>query len=634
MKKMNLINKIKSKYILGALLNYINDDKFKMKLFAYSKLFQKKFNFSISDYEIEFLNKTQFDYNNYLKISEKTFNEEYFDKQYLDNQFKNYLSQYNINLKIINTIMDYYFQNGKFNEKENNESKINHGKEIDIFSPFFDLLSKKGEIFEKFCIMIPLIIINKYKLIQDYNSIFDKLNENDLNYNSISFYMKDNDDLEVLKKLKIDFKKIIKISAINKGNKINHKKFLNILLSFNLNNSLLYLSLKKDYYESIKSNDFSEINNFNTLENLSLNGFHFEGIFLIKIPTLKTLYINQCENISFDEMTCLNIIKLYIYDTNRFYFRSPYSCFKFPNVEECELIDTKSEISHYNNLIDFNSFNSLKSLKVEDSDFYSLNNAPLENVIIYNHSYSKRSINIKFEISDLRMIKKIISMKTLKKVTFKMTIYNKERLLKIKDKNNSITDMEVSFVDYNIGDFMIYFLNFFPNLTKLSLFIDKIICDNERTYTLEITENAFCKINDIKIITTNQDVKIFCGLFKNLENIDIECYNIKDIKNILPLFNNDCDIFFINLKHFRFVHHDSKEINSEVLNNLYNNISYMPNLKTFELQCKIDDKEENFMKLKEKLNLLKLEKIILCNTLEDISKHDKDNKNDDDSSSI
>ena len=50
--------KINSKYVLNSIFNYINDDKFKMKLFLYSKLFQNLFNLTILDYQLHFLNRT------------------------------------------------------------------------------------------------------------------------------------------------------------------------------------------------------------------------------------------------------------------------------------------------------------------------------------------------------------------------------------------------------------------------------------------------------------------------------------------------------------------------------------------------------------------------------------------------
>jgi hypothetical protein len=389
------------------------------------------------------------------------------------------------------------------------------------------------------------------------------------------------------------------------------------VFSSSLNNTLLYLSLKKDYYPEIKPENFTSINNFNILESLSLDEFRFTDKFILKIKSLKTLFINECENITLDEITCNNLKKLYIYDSNRFYYES--SLLKLPNVEECELIDRKSEISHYNYLIDFGSLKSLKLLKAEDTDFYDLKNAPVEIAKIYNHSFTKRSINIKIEVSDIRMMRKIISIQTLKKICFILTLYNREKLLRIKDKNHSIKDMEVYFNNFNnAGDFMINFLNYFPNLTKVTLGIRHTIRKKESgEYILDIIENNYCHINDIKIIMANNDVNIFCGPFEKMEKFDIECLErMEDIKAILPFFNKNCNRTFQNLKYFRFVYHDPKGINSDFLNILSNNINnkLMPKLKTFEFRINIDDKDSNFKNLEEKLLSLKLEKIILSNT--------------------
>ena len=617
--KKKYIHEIKSKYILDSIFTYIKDDKFKMKLFVYSKLYQKKLDFDIVNYQIEILNKNKFNFCSYLKFSKNNLSQQNFNKQYLISQFTNDISKYNINLNDISTIINYYFGNNNFQKmQENNKAKINSEIEIDIFSPYFEFLSNNKNIFKNFCIIVPLARIKKFSLINDYNSIFERLAEIHSNYNSIILYTKDNDDLDILKNLSINYKKIIKLSTVNLGNQINYNIFFNILFSLSINNTLLYLSLKNNSHQIIKQSIFSNINNFNNLEYLSLNKFRFEGAFRLKIHTLKTLFINSCENITLDEMTGLNLKKLYIYDSNRFFYESTNSLLKLPNVEECELIDRQSEISHYNYLIDFNSFNSLKFLKVEDTDFYSLKDAPVKIATIYNHSFVKRSINIKLEISDLRILRKIISIKSLEKISFRMTIYNKERLLRIKDKNYSIKDIEVFFNDYVVGDFLTYFCNFFPNLTRLSVIIRNIIRKKESgEYILDIVENNNCKINNFKIIMANTDIKLFCGNFENMETIDIECLEkISDIKSIIPLFNNYCNRIFLNLKHFRFVYHDSDGINSDFLNILCDNINKMPKLKTFEFKCKIDDKESNLKKLEEKLKLLNLEKYILSNTFD------------------
>jgi hypothetical protein len=531
------------------------------------------------------------------------------------------------------TIVNNYIINNKSPKiQKKNKNNINSGIEIDIFSPFFDFLYKE-DIFKNFSIIIPLIRIRKFDLINDYNHIFDQLAKRKSNYNSIILYTNDNDDLELIKYLDINFNQILKLSAVNLGNQSNYNDFFNIVFSSNLNNTLLYLSLKKDYYPEIKPENFTSINNFNILESLSLDEFRFTDKFILKIKSLKTLFINECENITLDEITCINLKKLYIYDSNRFYYES--SLLKLPNVEECELIDKKSEISHYNYLIDFGSFKSLKLLKAEDTDFYDLKNAPVEIAKIYNHSFTKRSINIKIEVSDIRMMRKIISIQTLKKICFILTLYNREKLLRIKDKNHSIKDMEVYFNNFNnAGDFMINFLNYFPNLTKVTLGIRHTIRKKESgEYILDIIENNDCHINDIKIIMANNDVNIFCGPFEKMEKFDIECLErMEDIKAILPFFNKNCNRTFQNLKYFRFVYHDPKGINSDFLNILSNNINnkLMPKLKTFEFRINIDDKDSNFKNLEEKLLSLKLEKIILSNTFEDIYNDEEEEKFDSD----
>ena len=633
MKNIHVINEIKSKYILEQIFDYIKDDKFKMKLFCYSKLFQSKLNLNIIDYQIAFLNKINFDYNNYLKFSTNTFDQQNFESKFLISQLTEDLSKYNINLNIMPTIVNNYIINNKSPKiQKKNKNNINSGIEIDIFSPFFDFLYKE-DIFKNFSIIIPLIRIRKFDLINDYNHIFDQLAKRKSNYNSIILYTNDNDDLELIKYLDINFNQILKLSAVNLGNQSNYNDFFNILFSSNLNNTLLYLSLKKDYYPEIKPENFTSINNFNILESLSLDEFRFTDKFILKIKSLKTLFINECENITLDEITCNNLKKLYIYDSNRFYYES--SLLKLPNVEECELIDKKSEISHYNYLIDFGSFKSLKLLKAEDTDFYDLKNAPVEIAKIYNHSFTKRSINIKIEVSDIRMMRKIISIQTLKKICFILTLYNREKLLRIKDKNHSIKDMEVYFNNFNnAGDFMINFLNYFPNLTKVTLGIRHTIRKKESgEYILDIIENNYCHINDIKIIMANNDVNIFCGPFEKMEKFDIECLErMEDIKAILPFFNKNCNRTFQNLKYFRFVYHDPKGINSDFLNILSNNINnkLMPKLKTFEFRINIDDKDSNFKNLEEKLLSLKLEKIILSNTFEDIYNDEEEEKFDSD----
>ena len=67
MENKELINKIKSNYILNNILDYIKDTNFKLKLFIHSKLNQNKLNLKVIYKEI-FLEKIGFNLDKYLNI--------------------------------------------------------------------------------------------------------------------------------------------------------------------------------------------------------------------------------------------------------------------------------------------------------------------------------------------------------------------------------------------------------------------------------------------------------------------------------------------------------------------------------------------------------------------------------------
>ena len=251
------MKKINSKYVLNSLFNYINDDKFKMKLCLYSKAFQKLFDINIFDYQLHFLNKNGMKYNNYYKFDYNSKNNEnkYFDKDIIKKTFTEDLSKYNINIttNIITKILNYLeneekkknnIDNKDDNDNKINENKINFGKEIDIYSPFFDSLSINNKIYEKFSIIIPTKYFKEHNLINDYISIFEKLNKLKIKYESITLLCNDNNDLNDLLYLNIKFEQIKKLSIIIMGKKINYNNFFNILFSLNIHNNLLFLSLK------------------------------------------------------------------------------------------------------------------------------------------------------------------------------------------------------------------------------------------------------------------------------------------------------------------------------------------------------------------------------------------------------
>ena len=611
MRKKIISKKIQSKYILNSIFNYIKDVKYKMKLFLYSKSFQQNIGLKLSDYQSEYFKIIGFDFRKYLKYLDIDNNDnQNFDNNLLNQKLKEDLSKYNDNICILPEVIIQYFKDYKNEDNDNNtNAKINSKLEIDIYSPFFDLLSKNNEVFEKMSIVIPTKKFIKFKLNNDYISKFDELNKINSKYTSLNIYCKDNDDLIQLKDLKINFNQIKSLSINCEEKQINYDNFFNFLLSLNIKNNLIDFILNIEGYGEIEPKTFDKLNNFTSIENLSLIGLLFANKFNLKL-NLKVLVIKKCENIIFDENISKNLKKLFLYDTNIFYYGYPNKLIKFPKVEECILINKCSEVSHYNEYIDFSGFENLKILKVEDSDFLSLEKTiHLEELTIFCHSFSKRSINFALSTFDRKIIKKIISIQSLKKVDFRLINIKEEDILEFEEKNNSIKAIKLYFSSY-AEDVIIPLLNKFPKVSKLTLLNDSFFFKDDKP--LEILENANLEIKKIKL-KIGTSVKLFCGPYENLIKINIELLNkINNHRNILPIFNDKCNVIFQNLKYFRFIYHPIEGINKEVLNNIYNNIDNMPNLQYFELVCMtIDDNKELYEKLNKKMVSLNLDKFIL-----------------------
>ena len=98
--KEQLLNKISSKYILEGIFDYIYDRYFKLKLFEYSNLFQKKLHINIFNYQEKYLDKNGFDiikYFSYIYNSSKNFS-----KDLLKDELEKDLLKINFEKKTLN----------------------------------------------------------------------------------------------------------------------------------------------------------------------------------------------------------------------------------------------------------------------------------------------------------------------------------------------------------------------------------------------------------------------------------------------------------------------------------------------------------------------------------------------------
>ena len=113
MENQDLINKIKSSYIIKNIFNYIKDNNFQLKLFIHSKLFQNKLDLTLI-YKEKYIDKIGFDINKYLH-KEKDKGDDLIKK------YDNFLLENKLNKKEFENIIIDVIKN-KIN-KENNIKK-------------------------------------------------------------------------------------------------------------------------------------------------------------------------------------------------------------------------------------------------------------------------------------------------------------------------------------------------------------------------------------------------------------------------------------------------------------------------------------------------------------------------------
>ena len=90
--------------------------------------------------------------------------------------------------------------------------------------------------------------------------------------------------------------------------------------------------------------------------------------------------------------------------------------------------------------------------------------------------------------------------------------------------------------------------------------------------------------------------KIYCQSYESLESVKFiipkkESY----LKNLFPIFNDNCNVIFKCLKSFDFTL-DFTDISFELLNNIYKNIENMPNLIEFSFVCSYKKPDIDFQK--------------------------------------
>jgi hypothetical protein len=232
MENGELINNIKSKHILNYIFDYIKDKDFQLKLFLYSKKFQKEFDINLIVLKEKYLQKLEFDLYKYLYIEPYKF-----EKDYLTNEYNEFFKSKKLNKEIIEKIIYDIFENKKIKDiDEEDVDKIKENEKlINIDSPLFNILSKTKNFSKIFTIHISQEIIDKYNLKEDYIKFFDNLNQLDIKYASIFYILKDMNKINYLKEFNIKFNKIKRLTLKFDNyyeNKVSKNLLICILLSY------------------------------------------------------------------------------------------------------------------------------------------------------------------------------------------------------------------------------------------------------------------------------------------------------------------------------------------------------------------------------------------------------------------
>ena len=561
MEKKKSLYAIKSKYTFKNIFDFVGCDNFVYKLFIHSKKFQKRLDITIADYKCRYFKINLFKYLS-LKCTIKDF---------YTNILKDTLNKDLILYNIKNGLPPKYIFNFF---KENSE--IIKDKELSIYSPLFDFLSK-NDIFKYFNISIPVEIIEKFKLKNDFSKSFNELNSLNSNYTSIILKCQKSNDLKYLNEFKINLEKIKKLSLWLDSKKFEIDDYYNLLNNLFSINILKYNLTELNINSEGKSFEIDEeimdnINQFEVLEDLRLNGFEINGNFILKLGNLKSLYLSNCYNISFEEKfgLQLNTLDISFCRINK----NQGNLIKFPKLKECFLIDDNKK--SYNSIIDFKSLANLKSLNGTISKYFILlDNSSLESICFNTIDYNLEK----------QIFEKILSIKTLKEIyNFGLFQLNDKDISQNKIKNESVKSI---FLHWNASEKCILknFINKFPNLTNFSL---KVLNDNQENNIFQIRENPSSKIDKIDIncsMGIPRNLELYCNQYKNLKEFHLNVSSKINLEQVHPFFNYDFNVIFYSLTIFEFVYDNYNEINLDILKNIYNNIDNMPILKNFKLEC-------------------------------------------------
>ena len=220
---------------------------------------------------------------------------------------------------------------------------------------------------------------------------------------------------------------------------------------------------------------------------------------------------------------------------------------------------------------------------IKGNELINLGNSSLEYLKVISF---KNSIE-----TEVKILEKILTIKTLKEIIIDFKYINDDLISKIEGENNSVNRINMV---WNTEECILYnFQKKFPNISELN-----ISTRNSNYYSsiFEINENPKYKINKLTISNEgNSKLKLYCGPFENLIEFELYHYSeIKNIKNFFPIFRDNCNTIFISLITLKL--NFTIIINNDIINNIFNNIDKMPRLQHFSFNCFVKYIDEDLYK--------------------------------------
>ena len=300
--------------------------------------------------------------------------------------------------------------------------------------------------------------------------------------------------------------------------------------------------------------------------------------FELKLKNLKILTLKNCSDVSLDQKIGKNMKKLII---NNCKINLSKILLQFPELEECFLKD-KNII--FSKIIDFKSLKKLKKIFINSYEFSEIDNSSqIEDIELYElDGFINENI-----------IKKISSFKTIKNVNLELKNIG-EIILEEISPCESITNMKIKFLLNKELKNINNLYKIFPNLLKIIIETSNsnkyYWNDNNNDNEIKIEENLNSKIKEIYCkIKSKACINIYCQSFETVKTLYIESErNLENLDKIFPIFNNKCDINLVSLNYLHF-EIQQKIMDVEILENIYNNMDKMPNLKYLYLDFTISN---------------------------------------------